>query len=366
VPEGFNPTRLTLARKRRGFTKGELARLIGVDLRSITAYEAGEYPPSEDTLARISSASALEFPTDFFYGDDLEEPKADAASFRAMSRMTASQRDMALGEGALALHLNNWLERRFELPKVDLPHLGRERSPEAAAETLRRRWGIGELPINNMVHLLEAKGVRIFSLDVDTREVDAFSMWREVTPFVFLNSYKSSEHSRFDAAHELGHLVLHRHGGPHGRAAEKEADAFASAFLMPRASVLAHAPRFVTWNGLIKLKKIWSTSVAALNYRLHALGLTTDWQYRGMCIEISSRGRDKEPDECQHETSQILNKVLASLHDDGITRGHIAKELGLAVAELNRMIFGLVMTGIEGGRRTTSAPSSAQLVLVKK
>jgi len=35
------------------------------------------------------------------------------------------------------------------------------------AEALRHHWGIGELPINNIIHLLESKGVRIFSLAVD-------------------------------------------------------------------------------------------------------------------------------------------------------------------------------------------------------
>jgi Zn-dependent peptidase ImmA (M78 family) len=187
---------------------------------------------------------------------------------------------MALGEGALALRLNKFIESKFELPQADLPDLSREANPEAAAESLRRYWGIGELPIRNMIHLVEAKGVRVFSLAIDAQDVDAFSMWKASTPFVFLNSHKSAEHSRFDAAHELGHLVLHRHASPNGREAEREADAFASAFLMPRGSVAANAPRYPTLPVLIKLKKIWITSLAALNYRLHEVELTTDWQYR--------------------------------------------------------------------------------------
>jgi hypothetical protein len=58
----------------------------------------------------------------------------------------------------------------------------------------------------------------VFSLALDAAEVDAFSMWRQSTPYVFLNTKKSAEHGRFDAAHELGHLVLHRHGSPRVRA----------------------------------------------------------------------------------------------------------------------------------------------------
>ena len=55
-----------------------------------------------------------------------------------------------------------------------------------------------------MLHVLEAKGVRVFSLAENTRNVDAFSSWREERPFVFLNMQKTAERSRFDAAHELG------------------------------------------------------------------------------------------------------------------------------------------------------------------
>jgi transcriptional regulator with XRE-family HTH domain len=272
VEEYFNPTRLTVARKRRGLTKAELAHHINVEWRSVSGFEAGEYPPASDTLANI--AAALKFPIEFFYGDELEQLDPDIASFRAMKKMTAGQRDMALGEGAIALHLNKFIEERFELPAADLPDLSREPTPEAAAESLRRHWGIGELPIQNMVHLLEAKGVRIFSLAVEALEVDAFSMWKASTPFIFLNNHKSAEHSRFDAAHELGHLVLHRHATPNGREAEREADAFASAFLMPRGSVIANAPKFPTLPTLIRLKKVRITSLAALNYRLHELRLT--------------------------------------------------------------------------------------------
>src|SRR5439155_17007878 len=126
---------------------------------------------------------------------------------------------------------------------AQLPDLSKEGTPESAAISLRGMWGLGELAVKNIVHLLESRGVRIFSLAIDAREVDAFSMWRGTTPFIFLNTQKSSEHSRYDAAHELGHLVLHRHGEPQGQDAERQANEFASAFLMPLASVLAQAPR---------------------------------------------------------------------------------------------------------------------------
>jgi Zn-dependent peptidase ImmA (M78 family)/DNA-binding XRE family transcriptional regulator len=363
TPNELNPTRLTLARKRRGYKKTKLAELSRVDVRSITAFEAGEYAPSEQTMARI--AAVLDFPVPFFYGEDLDEPNLDSGSFRSMSKMTAPQRDMALSQAALGLHFMGWIEDRFELPETDLPDLSREPNPEAAAESLRRAWALGALSIRNMIHLLEAKGVRVLSLAVDAREVDAFSMWKGTRPFVFLNTNKSTEHSRFDAAHELGHLVLHKHGPPQGREAEKQANAFASAFLMPRGSVLANAPRLPTYSSLVQLKKVWTTSVSALSYRLHELRVISDWQYRGLCIEIFKRGRDVEPEEAPKETSLIFPKVLAALYEDGVSRAQMARALSVPPSELEQLLYGLAMTSITGRRSQSLPRTPADLRRVK-
>jgi Zn-dependent peptidase ImmA (M78 family) len=203
-----------------------------------------------------------------------------------------------------------------------------------------------------MVHLLEANGVRVFSLAVDADSVDAFSMWKENTPFLFLNTRKSTERSRFDAAHELGHLVLHRHGAPQGQVAERDANAFASAFLMPRASVLAHAPRLATVDHLIRLKQYWTVSVAALAYRLHTVGLLSDWHYRSLCIEIASRGyRGQEPNEAQRETSQVLAKVFAALREESMSKRSIADDLCVPAEEIEELVFGLALTGLTSTSR---------------
>ncbi|HZR32721.1 MAG TPA: XRE family transcriptional regulator [Terriglobales bacterium] len=366
APEEFNPRRLTLIRERKGLSKSELAEAIDVDLRTIVAYESGEFCPSPETRRRLEMV--LGFPASFFQGSDLERPRPDVASFRSLSRLKPMRRDMALAQGAIALYLNDWLESKFELPTADLPDLGRERSPETAAAAIRQIWGIGEMPIRNIVHLLEAQGIRVFSLAIDTREVDAFSMWRENTPFVFLNNNKSSERSRYDAAHELGHLLLHRHSSPQGREAEREADIFAGAFLMPKASVIARSPRFAVIDDLIRLKRIWNVSVAALNYRLHEVGMMSEWQYRTLSIQIAKRGyRTFEPDSAPRETSQLLPTMLSELYREGITRGALARALHLPPSELEEYMFGLTMTSIEGkGQDTSNRGKRPNLSLVKK
>jgi Zn-dependent peptidase ImmA (M78 family) len=360
----FNPARLGLARRRRGLTKTRLARLIDVDVRAISAYETGEFAPDPDRLQAL--AQVLRFPDAFFFGDDLEEIAPDIVSFRSMSKMTAGQQKSALGAGSIALMLNQWVEKRFELPRPDLPDLSQEGSPEAAADALRRQWGLGELPIKNVIHLLESKGVRVFSLALDTTQVDAFSMWHGDTPFVFLNTVKSCERSRFDAAHELGHLVLHRHAGARGQEVEREANAFASALLMPRGSVLANGPHMATVDLLIRRKALWTVSVKALAYRLRDVGLITDWHFRTLSIEIAQRGYHRsEPCEAARETSQVLRKVFTALREDGITKADVARDLCVHVEELDQLVFGLTMTHIVGGGQRVSTSSRPELRLVE-
>lgn len=367
----FNPNRLTVARKRRGFTMTRLAELLSVELRSVSAYENGEFPPSAGTLEKISTL--LDFPISFFAQDDLEEISPDTASFRAMSKMSASKRDIALYSGSIALLLNNAIESRFHLPAIDLPDLSRESVPEAAADSLRRHWGLGELPIKNIVHLLEAKGVRIFSLCIDAVEVDAFSLWRESQPFVFLNTMKSGERMRFDCAHELGHLAIHRHGADQGgvingsQELEKEANEFASAFLMPRSSVLAYAPKLVTIEKLVQLKKIWGVSVAALAYRMHRLEIISDWHYRELFKQLSKLGyRKSEPETIPHETSQVLQKVFASLRDEGFGKSDIALEIHVNREEIDELVFGLILNGVKNANAFAAAtPPKGRLHLVK-
>lgn len=345
----FQPERLTLARQRRGLTKTALAKECRVTPATITAHEKGTSEPSGPTLERL--AGALTFPVAFFHEELNDSLSTDSASFRALSRMTAAQRDSALAAGTLSVLVNEWIEARFDLPEVDIPQLeSGVIDPEGAAALVRTEWGLGETPIPNLLHLLEAHGVRAFSLVDECREVDAFSFWHQGRPFVCLNTRKSAERSIFDSAHELGHLVLHRdHGAPRGRPEELQANQFASSFLMPEADVVSTMPRSPDLADLINAKHRWRASTAALNFRLHQLGITSDWHYRELCIEISRLGRTIEPNPLPREQSQLLSKVLAHLRHEGLGRREIAAALAMYQPDLDALMFGLTLSSVSGG-----------------
>ncbi len=345
VKEEFNPTRLALARRRRGMNRAEVGASANLAYRTIRAYEKGVREPSRDVVAKF--ASTLAFPIEFFYGPPLEEPLLDGVSFRALSNLTAHNRNQALAGGALAFALSDWIDERFEIPGPSVPTYS-DIDPENAAMVVRSEWGLGERPIPNMLHLLEAHGVRVYSVP-DSASLDAYSLWRGNTPYVFLNTTKSSERTRMDAAHELGHLVLHSRGGFKGNNAEKQARIFASVFLMPRGSILAESPRNGSLTRLIHAKRRWNVSLAALVYRMHELRMLTKWHYQLMFMEIGRLGyRTSEPNSAPDEISQVLVKVFSALREEGIPMSNVAKQLRITTNELSSLVLGIIFTPMFG------------------
>lgn len=341
----FCPGRLSLARKRRRLTAKALAERTGLSGDTISRLENGRNRPDEPTIARL--AKALDFPTGFFFGPEPQEIDDGAVSFRSFSKMSAREHNAAIAAGSLGLLLNAWVEERFGLPPANLIDLSHETNPEVAAHLVRRHWGLGERPIGNMLGLLETQGVRVFSLSESTASVNAFSFWQDSRPFVFLNNFKTAESSIFDVAHELGHLVMHKHGGPKDpRSAEREANMFASAFLMPANDVRARVPRPASLDVVLRAKARWRVSAMAMARRLYNLGILSEWNYKSICVELGKRGfRTSEPGGVKRETSVIWRKIFSELWRDRITKATIAGDLCLPLDELEGLIWKLADVG---------------------
>lgn len=340
----FNPKRLTLARMRRRMTGKELAATAGITADTLSRLEKGHRPPEDSTVTRL--ASALGYPQEFFFEEDPVDLDEAGVSFRSFSKMSAMEKAAAKSAGQLGLQLSTWVERRFDLPEPDLPDLSYQTDPEKAAIDIRQYWGIGERPIGNVIGLLESKGVRVLSLNENTANVNAFSFWRDGKPYVFLNNFKTAESSIFDSGHELGHLLMHCKGDlRNDRLLEREADMFAAAFLMPANDVRASISRPITSEKIISLKKRWKVSAFALLHRLWKLGIvSTEYQYRSFCIDLSRRGyRTAEPIGIEREVSMVWKQVFSALWADRITKDAIAAELKIPLDELEGLVAN--MTG---------------------
>ena len=339
----FSAERLKMARFRRKLSGVGLAEAAGVTSVTVSKVENG-HQPDEDTAGKL--ARALAYPLDFFFMEDPETLETKAVSFRSLKKMSAIERNASLAAGSIGIAFYDWIDRRFNLPSTDLIDLSKERErPEVAARLLRQHWGLGDRPIGSLLKLYESKGIRVLSLSENTPNVDAYSFWHANCPFMFLNQLKTAERSNFDSAHELAHLVLHFHAGresAHIGDAEKQADQFASAFLMPEADVKSILGYVYSASQIINAKSRWKVSAMALATRLHGMGMLSDWNYRSILIELGQRGfRKSEPNGVERETSTVLSKVLAALWKKGVTRSNIALELNLPWEEIETLIFDL-------------------------
>ncbi|WP_351059240.1 XRE family transcriptional regulator, partial [Psychrobacter sp. TB20-MNA-CIBAN-0197] len=315
-------------------SKAELAEKLNITPRTLTNYLKGNTEPNLVDISRV-----LSFPIDFFKGSDLPIIDEHSVSFRSRSRMTKKVKAEALTYGITGFMLNDWFEEEFELVQSELPDLS-HLSPEEAANSLRYDWGLGDKPIGNLIALLESKGIRIFSIFVKSEYIDAFSVWYDDTPFIFLNNQKTMERSRFDACHELGHLVRDIYSMKmsesfsksldedlDSKVVERCADEFASAFLMPEVALMEYRHVNPTINNLIELKKVFGVSLVALAYRMHKLGFISEWVYtRVLCPEIAKYNyRKSEPYPMDRETSQVLNTITSELTSEGMSLDDIAK-----------------------------------------
>lgn len=340
----LNPERYQHARNLRGLTKKGLADSIGITPRSVSNYESGAKTPLPDILE--STADHLELPLSFFFADSEPELEPLQLSFRARSAMTASQRRSSTSAARLSNSITRWITDRFVVPAPNIPDL-EGYDPESAAEALRGHWGLGTGPIDNMIHLLEQHGVRVFSIPDDCNEIDAFSFWRDEMPVVFLSGNKTAERSRTDAAHELAHLVLHQRILTHKEKKhnsrsdiEKEADRFASAFLMPAGSVHAQIRGLVDLEQLKEFKAYWKVALALAVYRIHQLGITSEWENRLLFIELSKQGfRSAEPGGIARESSALYDHAFKVLWKEGITRDQAARDVHLFTPDFNALTF---------------------------
>ena len=364
----FVSSRLTAARKRRGVTITALSSESGLSTKSLSDFENGKKDPSQDTLDRL--AQALKVRSNYFLRPALDEVPTDSVSFRAPTKMTARNRDMAIAICSHAVELRTWIDSHYDTPPVNVPTLDRHvgtAAAGAAAEIVRAKWGLGEAPLGNVVHLLELHGVAVFSARTEQGALDAFSFRDSGRPYVLLSPHKSAERGRFDAAHELGHLVLH--SGPTrstGVDAEREADAFASSFLMPESDLRAQVSMNPPLHQILVKKKRWRVAAIALAYRLHDIGLLSDWLYHTTCVNLSRKGyRSGEPDGMsERESSRLLSKVMNDVWTTSGGFNQLCADLGVESHDINDLIFGLAPVPITGNQEK-SKPRRPELRLIE-
>jgi len=326
IAQDFDGRRLAVARRLRCMPRSELARRIEVTPSAVTQYERGVNRPSMTVLARVSLT--LGMPQEFFArGLDIPEVPPSSAHFRSLRSTPANRREQALAFGELALAVLGVIEQYVDLPpvrlpSVDLPSEPSEQDVAVAAAQARRDLAVHTGPIPNVVRLLEAHGVLVVRLPAEGFDlrVDAFSSSETASgrPIVLMSPLKDDKaRSRFDASHELGHLLMHAGVEPGSRVIESQAMSFAAEFLMPRAEIEDSLPTRVDWETFHALKRHWGVSLAALVYRAHKLGRLSDLSYRRANEQLKTWGHPEPGPLGPPESPSVLGAAAELLEQSG-------------------------------------------------
>jgi hypothetical protein len=176
--------------------------------------------------------------------------------FRSLRKSSVAQRRHARSLAHLVHDLAADPASEMVLADVDVPQSlvetldpGSPLTAEAARQ-VRSEWRVPAGPIEKVVDLLEEHGVLVLRLPLDSADVDAFSLPFADRPVVVLGADKNDRaRSRFDAAHELGHLVMHGESVWGIKEVETQAHKFAAEFLMPEADINGNFPLKPTGRG---------------------------------------------------------------------------------------------------------------------
>ena len=311
----FNADLLRTARQARGWSQTELSHRLAVSQANLSKLENQLITPTHDTLDRL--AKVLRFPKSFFFEPDrmLGLPMSVHPMYR--KRATVGQRRRERLEAELNIRLFHIrrllksveLQHELPLPILDIDEFHDD--PEHIADLVRRNWLVPTGPMKDLTAWIERAGCVVILCDFVALPVDGVSLSAPgMPPCIFLNRYQPADRQRFSLAHELGHIIMHRAPSPD---MENEANAFASALLMPAQDIRPYLSGRLTIQKLAALKPIWRVSMQALLFRAKTLGFITANQSQYLWRQISTRGyRTKEPPELDFlpEKPDVLQEMI--------------------------------------------------------
>ena len=342
IRRGFSPRRLRMARDLAGVSQAGLGEAAGVTAASVSLYERGAATPTEETLAGF--ANRLGVDVAFFHASavQVEAP----AFFRSLRAASALERRRARHKTEVVHELVETLETEVRLPDLDLLRLpveeGQDGGPAGAARLTRESWGMRPGPIENVVRLVERHGVVVARPSSGDDRIDAYSVGFAGRPVIVMSSAKGKrDRSRFDVAHELGHLVMHDPAQAMTRWVENQAHEFAAEFLMPEQDIREELREAGSFENLLRLKRKWGVSLAALIRRQRDLDIIEPARYTSLMKSLSARGwRRNEPGDLGEPEAPILLKKAMEVA--GLAEHDLAQRTGYPIRLVRDVLDTLV------------------------
>lgn len=353
--QGFQQDRLSQILAARRLTQAQLASMVGVSPATISKWRAGTQAPEREALDRL--AGVVNVTPEWFTRPPTEKVSLPLFRSNASAHVAARAKLEARLEWAQDIAVD--LMEFVDYPELNLPirsfsdpeQITSEDIEKAACEC-RDMWCLGRVAAQDLALAVEGAGVILVREETGIAQIEGLSAWSEVLgrPLILLSADKDNGYrSRFDLAHELGHLVLHRHiqrttDRDRHKLMEKQAHHFAGAFLLPAETFASDVRMPVTLDDLLLLKRRWGVSVAAIIMRLHALGLLDEEGKLALFKRRSARwGGKSEPGDGDRtpEQPRLLRRTIDLLVDENVMPlDAIPRHIGLAVLDIE-MLAGL-------------------------
>jgi Zn-dependent peptidase ImmA (M78 family)/DNA-binding XRE family transcriptional regulator len=284
-------------RKETGLTQAALAEAADLSRQGYQALERGRSEPQVATLRRLAAALGVPLKELVIPVEGLHYVR-----FRSLKRL--KRRGDILHRTAKWLRDFNDLEQILGIVDsqqfdalVDAARGAAGSRLQAAASAVREHIGLtSREPVHDISGLLEPQGIKVLGLSV-AKESGG--------PAVVVNTWErlAVEHWIFSAAHELAHLLLHLDAydvdlQDEDVDQEKEANVFASHFLMPEEVFRKQwdeTAGLALLDRILKVKRVFRVSWRTVVYRITEAMPDPLKQRVWMRINVEHRARHGRP-----------------------------------------------------------------------
>lgn len=330
----INGERIKQARIYRGLSQAQLAEKLDVTKQAVSKYETNKSNLNINTISLLPKA--LGFPLSFFSKERTKCSDDGVVFFRTKSIPQKTQSRLREKINVMEEEIVEYFENYIEFPECKIPNMSdilgdethnynRERIIKVC-KRLREYWGLGNSPIENLMYILQVNGFIINKQLIDQDKTDGFSKKINNKSIIFVSSNKESAvRTRFDLAHELGHLVLHSNIEPEDygeKSIEMDADFFASEFLYPIDMFVEDIQdKALNLETFVLLKEKWKISIQAIIRKCKDFNLISDDKYIYFQKRISYNGwKRKEPldDRIVPEEPRLLKDIIELLIENNI------------------------------------------------
>lgn len=350
--QGFQKDRLSQILAARRLTQVQLASMVDVSPATISKWRAGTQTPERDALERL--AGVVNVTPEWF--TRVPGTKLSLPLFRSNASAHVAARAMLETRLEWGQDIAAALMEYVDYPDVNLPSRNYTDPEEITAEDIERAacecrdlWRLGRSAIQDLALAVEGAGVILVREITGIAQIEGLSAWSEVLgrPVILLSADKDNGYrSRFDLAHEIGHLVLHRHiqrttDNARHKLLEQQAHRFAGAFLLPAETFATEVRVPPTLDDLLILKRRWGVSAAAIIMRLKALELVDEDGALMLFKRRSARwGVKAEPgdDDRRPEQPRLLRRTIDLLVEEKVMPlDAFPRHIGLAAVDVEAL-----------------------------